>query len=1077
MIINKLFAFLSLDYSGLVIALFLLMVAVLALRLSLSRPLAWLFRLLAVVAIVLAVGAVTHLFRVSRIDAQFPPPGKMVDVGGYRMHVFAEGPKEGAGAGPAIVWFPGSHSASVGFYDFHKSVRDQVRSIMVDRPGSGWSDTGPFPRTTAREADEVVRALDAAGEKGPFIWAGHSFGGLLAANIARRYPEKTAAVALLDPTPLDVLFYGADKKGLASWHRLAFWAGVRRIFGLYWFTPPPKAASGEPAQPSDDAQSGKALALEENPEAVVLSVETHAGVSFANASILEELAAHGLVDRAWDTVVFDGELGDLPVYLIAPGEDASTAPYAEQVLGPGPEADRFARFLAATRERFLAASSKAKRIYAPAGTGHNFPAQAPEFVTQTLLRIARDVSGSTKIDDTSYHELTTEWPGAYGGLPPVDLATPATLEAAYRRAVEEKRAEVRAISQNPEPPTFENTVAALEGSGPALARIQPLLGIFTNTNSNPEIAAVAARIAPLAAELEDEIAHDEKIFGRVEAVYAGLPGSAPTPEARRLVAAMRENMRHSGAQLDTAGKGRLETINGRLAELVTEFQQNVAGDEGLLAVFIEDESGLDGLTDAEKTAAKAAAEKRDRPDAWAIPIARPTVWPFLTHAKSRALREEVWRKWSTRGSNPGDNDNRPVMNEILKLRGEKAKLLDFPTFAHYQTSTRMIGTPEAAMELLTRTWNLLMEPTLEQITELQAIANAEGADFEIQTWDRLYYGEKLRQEKFKLDAEAVKPYLELKNVVDAMFWAAGESFGFAFRELEGVPVISPDIRVFEVSRHDKVLGVLWVDLFQRQGKGPASWASEYRTASALHGEVLPLVALHSAVPQALDDGPVLVPWERANVIFHEFGHALHMLSNSAAYPSLGSTHVPWDFVEVPSLLNERWLMNRKVLKRFMLHYETGEPMPDELIERVERAAKHDRVFSATLNFLATAIVDMRLHLLADGRDIDAMAEEKRILQELQLPPAIDLILYVPHAFHTFSGEYAAGVYTYLWSDVIAADIAEAFLAAPGGLFDPEVAERYRSMILSVGNTVPPAQAFREFRGRDPDPDALMRRFQ
>ena len=381
------------------------------------------------------------------------------------------------------------------------------------------------------------------------------------------------------------------------------------------------------------------------------------------------------------------------------------------------------------------------------------------------------------------------------------------------------------------------------------------------------------------------------------------------------------------------------------------------------------------------------------------------------------------------------------------------------------------------MDLLTRTWNLLMEPTLKEIGEMQAIADAEGADFQIQTWDRLYYAEKLRQEKFKLDAEAVKPYLELKNVVDAMFWAAGESFGFSFRELQGVPVISPDIRVFEVSQRGNVLGLLWTDLFQRQGKGPASWASEYRTAESFNGKVLPLIALHSSVPQPLDDGPILVPWERANVIFHEFGHALHMLSNGAAYPSLGSTDVPWDFVEVPSLLNERWLMNRKVLKRFMHHYETGEPMPDELIDRVEQAAKHDRVFSATLNFLATAIVDMRLHLLADGRDIDAMAEEKQILEELKLPPAIDLTLYASHAYHTFTEEYAAGVYTYLWSDVIAADIAEAFLAAPGGLFDPEVAERYRSMILSVGNTVPPAEAFREFRGRDPDPDALMRRFQ
>ncbi|MGH8035906.1 MAG: M3 family metallopeptidase, partial [Lysobacterales bacterium] len=269
---------------------------------------------------------------------------------------------------------------------------------------------------------------------------------------------------------------------------------------------------------------------------------------------------------------------------------------------------------------------------------------------------------------------------------------------------------------------------------------------------------------------------------------------------------------------------------------------------------------------------------------------------------------------------------------------------------------------------------------------------------------------------------------------------------------------------------------LWVDLFQRAGKGPASWAAQYRSAEKFRGQVLPLVALHSAVPQPLNDEPALVPWERANVIFHEFGHALHMLSNDATYPSLGSLYVPWDFIEVPSLLNERWLMDRKLLKRFARHYQTGEPMPDEMIDRIQQAAEYDRVFSASLNYLGSAMVDMRLHLLADGRDINAMAEEQSILQELELPPATDLVLYVPHAFHTFSEQYAAGVYTYLWSDVIAADIAEAFLKSPGGLYDQSVANRYFSTILSAGNTLPAAEEFRNFRGRDPDPNALLRRF-
>lgn len=1078
---DLLLGFLSLDYSGLLLALLLLAVAWLLLRCKPRPAWRWLLRVLMLVAVVLAIGALSHLWRVAGIDKAYPPPGKIVDVGGFDMHVFAEGPGPQGSRGPAIVWFAGAHFGGLGLWDQHKAVRDEVRSILVDRPGTGWSETGPFPVTTAGEADDVVRALEAAGEKGPFIWTGHSFGGLLAANIARRYPDKTAALVLLDPTPLDVLFYGADKKGLASWYLQSYKQGVQRIFGFYRAPEAPAAiADAEAANAAKaDSSSWPDYYFDGEAFAVELLRETHSRSSFANGSALKELSAHGLVERAWDTVIFDGELGDMPLYLVAPGEeDPTTLPYAQSVLGAGPEAERFARFLASTRERFMAASYNSKRIYAPAGTGHNFPFEKPEFVTETMLRVARDVSGNTDIDEATYATLTTAWPGEYGGLPPLELATPANIEAAYKRAVREKRAEINAIAGNPEPASFENTILALESSGLALRRIDPILRVFSSTRSDAEIAAVAARLAPLSPELDDEVAHNAALYSRVETVFAGLPDSAPTPEARRLVEVLRDNMRRQGAELSTSEQGRLSAINGRLAELSARFGQNANADENSLVVFIENEQGVAGLNEAEIAAAKAAAEARGKPQAWAIPIARPTVWPYLTKADDRGLREQVWRLWSTRGGNSGEHDNRPVMTEILKLRGEKAKLLGFDNFAQYQTSARMIGSPQNAVDLLQQTWDRLLPVTRRDIAELQAIADSEGADFELQPWDTLYYAEKLRQQKFNLDVDAVKPYLTLDNVVNAMFWAAGESFGFTFRELDDVPVIAPDIRVFEVSRNDELLGLLWVDLFQRQGKGPASWASQYRSFENYRGKALPLVALHSAVTPPVDESdPVLVPWERANVIFHEFGHALHTLANGAAYPSLGTYSLPWDFIEVPSLLNERWLLNRTVLKKFARHFETGETMPDDLIARIEAVNQHDRIFSANLNYLGTALVDMQLHLLADGRDIDAMAEEKRILEQLQLPQAVDLTLYAPHAFHTFgSSAYAAGVYTYLWSDVIAADIAEVFLASPGGLFDYAVAGRYYDQILQRANTVPAAKAFEEFRGRAPDPMALMRRF-
>lgn len=682
----------------------------------------------------------------------------------------------------------------------------------------------------------------------------------------------------------------------------------------------------------------------------------------------------------------------------------------------------------------------------------------------------------TENNQSLYAVLTTAWPGPYGGLPPVDNATPATLEAAYRRAIDDKRAEIKAIIENPDAPTFTNTVLALETSGEALARIQPLFAIFQTTSTTPEIAEAAARLAPLVPQLDDDIAHNADLFRRVRTVHEGLPGSAPDAEARRLVAVIYEKMRRRGADLQADEKTRLSNINARLAELQTQFAKNANADEGRLVVIVEEENLLAGLSDELRAEARAAAEERNRPGVWAFPINRPSVWPVLTNASDRGLREEIWRAWTTRGGNDGEFDNAPVMTEILKLRGEKAKLLGYPTYAHYQTAGRMAGTPEVALEMMMRTWDLLMGPTVTEIAEMQALADAEGAQFTLQPWDRLYYAEKLKQQKFSFDSAEILPYLHLDNIVRAMLWAASETYGFSFKEIEGVPVVSDDIKVYEVSRGREVIGILYSDLYQRDGKGPASWASQYRSHEDFRGRELPLVALHSAAPKPLDGKPPLVPWERANVIFHEFGHTLHTLANGAAYPSLGSLAMPWDFIEVPSLLNEQWLQSDEVMDKFIRHHETGVAIPPELREKLRASLKNERVFSLTLNYLATAIVDMRLHLFADGREIDAEAVEAMVLEELGAPDAIDPILHVQHAFHTFTEQYSAGVYTYLWSDVIAADIGEAFHESRGGLYDRNVAKRYYREILAKGFREPTEIAFRNFRGRDPDPNALMRRF-
>ena len=1054
---DTLYAFLSLEFSGLIIAAMIFAVSILVIRGTRSKVVRWLGRAIAAIAVILAIGAVSHLVRVSEIDDRFPAPGQMVDVGGYEVHMLAEGPDDG----PTIVWFAGGYTGGLGFYQHHAVLKNEVRSILFDRPGSGWSDVGPFPRTTGGQAEEVMAALEAAGEQGPFIFAGHSFGGLLAINIARRDPQETAAVVMMDATPLDVVFYGLDKKGLGSFSKLGYMMTFTRIFGLY--------RSVEPL----DADGNDDTAFTQ-PMLVNQYIQNKAGFWTSAGSALSELSPTGINENAFDTMVYDGELGDLPLYLVAPmGADPTIPAYAEMVAGgPGSRADRFVAFLDSTRERYLSASNNSKRIIAPEGTGHNFVYEVPDFVIETMRDVVRDVNEA----DAEYRSLTTDWPGPYGGVPPVDIATPASMEAAFERAIAQNLRDVDRIANSRLPADFDNTIIALEASGLALARIEQLFGIFTNTANSPEIAEVQLRVMPKVARARDQITHNESLFSRVKSVYDRLPESAPDDEARRLVEVVYSRMVGGGAALDQDDKARLAEINAELTAQITRFGQNANKDEARLVEFADSEDVFDGLPAPQIAAAKMAATQRGEPDKWAIPISRPSVWPVLMHVHDRAFRERVWRTWVGRGGNDGELDNGPVMTEILRLRGEKAKLFGYPTFAHFQTANRMVGTPENALDILMRTWVSLEAPTQQSIAQMQAIADREGADFSLQAWDRLYYEEKLKQEQFSFQSSDVLPYFELDNIVDAMLWTADQVYDLQFSEAQGIPVVSDDIRVFEVYRDDELHGVIWMDLFAREGKGPASWAAQYRSAENFRGKIIPAVVLHSAAQKPVDGGPILVPYPRANVIFHEFGHALHTLSNSASYPSLGPLSLPWDFIEVPALLHERWLMTDEVLSQFAVHYETGEPMPMELRQRLRDSLQYDRVFSATQSFLGGAIVDMRLHLLADGSEIDAEAVEAAVVEEIGLPEAIDLILYAPHAFHTFSPQYAAGVYTYLWSDILAADIAEQFLESPGGFYDEATALRYRETILDIGSARPIDEAYGEFRGRDPDHNALMRRF-
>ena len=680
--------------------------------------------------------------------------------------------------------------------------------------------------------------------------------------------------------------------------------------------------------------------------------------------------------------------------------------------------------------------------------------------------------------DPAAAALLEPWPGPFGGLPPFDRANPAALEAALRAALEQKRRDVRAIVDSAEPPTFANTVEALEDSGRELGRVLPLFMVARTSMSTGEMPAVAQRVAALLPQLDDEIAHDAALFARIEAVWRDRESAGLTPEQRRLVEVVHGSMRRQGAALLGAAKARLEGVNARLAELSSAYQQNLIADGDGGVVFIDDERDLDGLPETQRKAAAATAVAKGRPGAWAIGNERGAVWPFLTHATRRDLREQVWRMWTDRGDHAGAHDNKPLMSEMLALRGEKAKLLGYPSYAHYAMADRMVTDPQRALGMLEATWASVIEAARGQIADYQAIAEREGAGIVLAPWDRQFYAEKLRRERFGLDGDAVKAHLSLDAVLAAMFWSAGRTHGLAFVRIADAPVLHPSCRAYEVRRGGETIGVLYFDLLNRPGKMHGSYQFEYRAHESFRGHVLPVASINSSFPTPAEGEPVLLPWEYANVFFHEFGHALHMLSSRAAYPSLGSVKVAWDFVELPALINERWLIHGDVLERFALHHRTGEAMPKELIDRIEQGLRYDRIFSLNLDYLLPAIVDLRMHLAADGSGapIDAVEIERETMAELGMPDAWDLIMRVTHSFHSFVGAYAAGVYVYLWADVMAADAAETFLAAEGGFYDAEVARSWREHVLGAGHGVPADEAFRAFTGHDPRPQPLQRRF-
>jgi peptidyl-dipeptidase Dcp len=670
--------------------------------------------------------------------------------------------------------------------------------------------------------------------------------------------------------------------------------------------------------------------------------------------------------------------------------------------------------------------------------------------------------------------LLAPWggPAQYGGTPPFDRVKVEQFVPAFEAAMAEKLAEVERIAADPAPPTFENTLAALERAGRTLDRVNRVFETWSSALSTPDFQPVEREVVPRLAALQNRIEQDERLFARISAVYEARDRSCATPEQRRLAWLWTTRFVRAGARLDPAAKQRVAAINERLAALETTFAQNLLGDEDAYLLVL-DKADLAGLPASVRAAAASAAKERGHPGRWVVLNTRSSVEPFLSYSSRRDLREKVFRSFVQRGDNGDARDNEPVITETLRLRAERARLLGYPTHAHWRVEDQMAGTPERAMALMESVWPAAAARAREEVADMQALADREHAGISIEPWDYRYYAEKVRKARYDLDENEVKPYLQLEKLREAMFWVAGRLFDLHFQPAAGLPVYHPDVRAYEVRDGAGALVGLWYfDPYARPGKKSGAWMSEYRTQERFDGEVLPIVSNNANFVKGRAGQPVLVSWGDAVTLFHEFGHALHGLSSRVEYPSLAGTSVPRDAVEFPSQLLEHWLLAPEVLHRFALHHRTGKPIPPALVARIERSSHFNQGFDM-VEYLSAALVDMKLHLLG-GAEVDPAAFERETLAALGMPREIVMRHRLPQFAHLFSRDgYSAGYYAYLWAETLAADAAEAFTEA-GSPFDPAVAERLRRTVFSVGNTVDPAEAFRAFRGRDPDPAALLR---
>ncbi len=670
--------------------------------------------------------------------------------------------------------------------------------------------------------------------------------------------------------------------------------------------------------------------------------------------------------------------------------------------------------------------------------------------------------------------LLKKWEGPYGGVPAFDRMDLSLLKPAIEAGMQIHLREIAAIAANEEPPTFTNTILPYEKAGKDLDRAFAYLGIWRSNMSSPESREIQEELAPKIAAYQSEIIQNAALFQKIRQVYnASLENPLP-PDQQRVVALIYQHFEMEGAALNAEAKERYAAINNELSTLYTRFSNNVLADEEGYVVYLTKDQ-LKGLPESFIKAAASAATERGEEGKYAVTNTRSSMDQFLTYSDERALREKVWNNYYSRGDNGDDKDNKQIIAEILKLRDERVALLGFENYAAWRLQDRMAKKPENALDLMEAVWPAALARVEEEVADMQKVADQSGANIKIAPWDYRYYAEKVRKQKYDLESDEVKQYLQLDKLTQALFFVAGELFNYDFKPVEenSVPVFHEDVGVWEVTDKEsgEHIGLWYLDAFARQGKRSGAWATTYRSHTTFDGKETVLASNNSNFIKPGAGDPVLISWDDARTFFHEFGHALHFFSSNVKYPTLnGGVR---DYTEFQSQLLERWLSTDEVINRFLVHHETGKPIPAALVTKIKNAETFNQGF-ATTEFLASALMDMEFHT-ADPEGLDVAKFEKETLAALDMPEEIVMRHRSPHFSHVFSGEgYAAGYYGYLWADVLTADAAEAFQEAPGGFYDKEMASRLVEYLFAPRNAIDPADAYRQFRGRDAEINALMR---